>query len=373
MCLVAPACHHTEPPPKPYLALVANRSSNTVAVVDLAAFRVVAQIPVAPGPRQFVVRPGSHDVYVVSESPALTIIRFPELRVRKTIQLRGPAQSLAFSPDGRCFYVLVTQSGSSEIVFGDSEHGRVPSNGSGLRSNYRAGAGGLALTPDGKTLIEIDATHNKLVFINAESRTILGTVDVGKGPGAMAVLPNGNKVFVADTPEKKISAADVASRQILSNIEVSSEPTGLLAKPDAGELFVLSAQAGLVTIIDAFHDNVEQTLPVGRGTAAAAVRRDQSVLYLANAGDGSVTCVDVENRRVLNSTQVGTEPRALSLTPDERFLAVADYAASSLAVLRADPKSRDRKGQPWMDPHRSLLITTLPVGAGPIDVVVPDW
>jgi hypothetical protein len=52
---------------------------------------------------------------------------------------------------------------------------------------------------------------------------------------------------------------------------------------------------------------------------------------------------------------------------------VADRGASSLAVLRADPSARDRKGQLWMDPKRSLLITTVPVGGGPVDVAIPDW
>ncbi len=373
ICLVAASCHHTELPPEPYLAFVANQSSNTIAAVDLAALHVLSQIPVAPGPRQLVVRPRSHELYAVSESGALSIMHFPELRVGKTIPLRGRAQGLVFSPDGRSFYVLVTQSGSSEIVFGDGEHGRIPSEGEGVRATYRGGGGSLGLTPDARTLLITDTTHNRLVFVSAESGNVLGSVDVGKGPGAMAVLPSGSKVFVADTEEQKISAADVASRQILSHIEISAKPTGLLLKPDGGELFVLSAEGGIATNIDTLHDNVEQTFPTGRGTAAAVIRRDQSVLYLANAGDGSVTCLDVENRVVLNSTHVGTEPRALALTPDERFLAVADYAASSLAVLRADPEAHDRKGKPWMDPKRSLLVTTIPVGAGPIDVVVPDW
>jgi DNA-binding beta-propeller fold protein YncE len=390
---------------------------------------VVAQIPVAPKPEQLVLRPGGRELYVVSESGALAVIRFPALRVSKAIPLPGPARSLAFSPDGQYFYATIVQSGSSEIVFGDAEHGRIRVGGSRVRAAYRTdrgpapGQGGerpataaygstsltipeastalslparsrgersrregpepkskgrspllasVALTPDGKTLIVADTAHDRLIFLSSESGKVLGTVDVGKRPGAMVVLPNGSKVFVADTEEEKISAADVASHQILSHIEIGSKPSALLLKPDGGELFVLSAQ-GIVTIVDAFHDNVEQTFSTGRGTAAAVIRRDQSVLYLANAGDGSVTCLDVENRVVLNSTQVGTEPRALALTPDERFLVVADYGASSLAVLRADPRSRDRKGRTWMDPKRSLLITTVPVGAGPIDVVVPDW
>jgi DNA-binding beta-propeller fold protein YncE len=58
------------------------------------------------------------------------------------------------------------------------------------------------------------------------------------------------------------------------------------------------------------------------------------------------------------ATHTGTEPRALALTPDERFLVIADSATSSLAILRTD---------------RSALVTTIPVAARPVDVVVPDW
>jgi len=90
-----------------------------------------------------------------------------------------------------------------------------------------------------------------------------------------------------------------------------------------------------------------------------------SVLFIANAGVGSVLALDVQNRAVLASPHVGLEPRALAMTPDERLLVVADRAASSLAVLRADPTS--------LSNDRSVLITTVPVGASPVDVVVPDF
>ena len=46
-------------------------------------------------------------------------------------------------------------------------------------------------------------------------------------------------------------------------------------------------------------------------------------------------------------------------------MVVADRAASSLAVLHADPTS--------LSNDRSVLITTVPVGASPVDVVVPDY
>jgi YVTN family beta-propeller protein len=90
-----------------------------------------------------------------------------------------------------------------------------------------------------------------------------------------------------------------------------------------------------------------------------------SVLYIANAGDGSVLAMDPQTREVLASAHVGMEPRALALTPDERLLVVADSAASSLAVLHADPISLSK--------DRSVLITTVSAGASPVDVVIPNF
>ena len=363
------ACHRQVEPPKPYLAFVANEDSNTVAAVNLADFHVVASIPVAAKPEQLAIRPHRQELWAVSALGTISIIGFPSLRVVQTLHIGNSARHLIFAPNGDHTYMLDRDSGF--IVFGDGKPGEVPRESGRVRLGGKLAS--LALAPDGKTLVVADAATNGLIFVNVETRMVLGSVEVGKGPGPIVLLPDGSKALVADTEEDKVSAVDTASRQILSHIEISSRPTALLLKPDGGELFVLSAEGGIATIVDTLHDNVEQTFPTGRGTTAGVIRRDQSMLYLANAGDGSVTCLDVENRVVLNSTHVGTEPRALALTPDERFLVVADRAASSLAVLRADPSARDSKGQLWMDPKRSLLITTVPVGAGPVDVVVPEW
>ena len=81
-------------------------------------------------------------------------------------------------------------------------------------------------------------------------------------------------------------------------------------------------------------------------------------MYLATAGDGFVTAFDVGNRSVQSTLHVGVRPQSLALTPDERFLAVADSASGNLAIVRTSPLS---------------LITVIPVGSNPVDVIVPGW
>jgi DNA-binding beta-propeller fold protein YncE len=322
---------------------------------------------VAPEPERVRARPDGRQLYVSSAPGKISVAAFPRLRLVATLDIGRSAQDLAFSPDGRAAYVL--DPADHELVFlncegagGHSPEARVPKVAYRLRL---AGAlASLMLSPDGKTLAVSSANPNRITFVHTATHQPLGIVEVGQSPGPMVILPDNSKVFVADTGEEKISAVALASRKLLSHIEMGARPTALLLKPDGGEIFALAAQSSTLVILDTFHDNVEQTFPLGRDPATGVFRQDMSVLYIAHAGDGSVMALDVQNREVLASTHVGMNPRALALTPDERLLAVADCAGSSLAILHADP-SRLTKS-------RSLLITTVPVGALPVDVVIPD-
>jgi YVTN family beta-propeller protein len=361
------ACRHPAPL-SPYTGYVVNYQSATLAAVNLANFHVIASLPVPPQPERVLARPRTRQLYVVSATGKVSVVAFPRLHVVTTLDVGKSAKDLAFSPDGRAAYILNPM--DHEVVFLDCGGGAGnPPEGEIPKVAFRLRLAGmlsdLALSPDGKTLVAASSSPNQITLISTETRQALGTVEAGESPGPMVILPDNSKVFVADTGEAKISAADLASRKLLSHIEIGVRPTALLLKPDGGEIFILAAPSSTLVIADAFHDNVEQTFPLGRDPVAGVFRQDMSVLYIANAGEGSVSALDVQNRAVLASAHVGMEPRALALTPDQRLLVVADRAASSLAILHADPTS--------LSTDRSILITTVPVGASPVDVVVPDF
>ncbi len=354
-------------PLKPYIAYVVDHQNATLAAVNLADFHVTASVPVTPQPERVVAVPGARCLYVVSAKGKISVVAFPLLRVVTTLDVGKGAKDLVFAPDGRSAYLLDPE--DHEVVFldcaGRSDNAR---KGANPQVAYRLRLGGtladLVLSPDGKTLVAAASAPNRLTFISTETRQPLGSVEVGQSPGSMVILPDNSKVFVADTGEDKVSVADMASRQLLSHIEIGVRPTTLLLKPDGGEIFVLAAASSTLVILDAFHDDVEQTFPLGRDPETGVFLPDGSVLYIGNGGDGSVLALDVQNRAVLASTHVGMEPRALALTPDQRLLAVVDRAASSLQILQADAAS--------LSNDRSVLITAVPVGASPVDVVIPD-
>jgi YVTN family beta-propeller protein len=360
------ACQRPQAP-KPYIAYVLNHQSATLAAMNLAELRVVSSIAVSPEPDRVLLRPGARQLYVVSSLGKINIVAFPRLRHLATVAIGRSAKDLAFSPDGRIAYALNPT--DRELVFLDCAAGLNNSPENAIPTvTYRLHLGGalsdLALTPDGKTLIAASSNPDLLTFIDVGTRQPVGSIGVGQAPGPMVILPDNSKIFVADTREEKVSVADIASHRLLAHLEIGVRPSSLLLKPDGGEIFVLASAASRLIILDAFHDDVEQTFPLGQKPSAGTFSRDGAVLYVANSGDGSVLALDVQNRAELASPHVGIEPWALALTPDQRFLLAADRAGSSLAVLRADTVS--------LSNDRSVLVTTVPVGAAPVDVVIPD-
>ena len=193
------ACRKRPAPPQPYRAFVANRQSNSVVSVDLATLRITALIPVANGPEQMAIRPGSRELCVVTASGTIHLVDYPALRVAHSLRVGPSARSLAFSPDGRWAYVLSPL--EKQIVFLDCVQAKEVA-----RLKVGASPANLALTPDGNTIVVADNVENRLFFVSAESRKILGSVGVGKSPGPLVALPYGAKVLVGDTEEEKVTA-----------------------------------------------------------------------------------------------------------------------------------------------------------------------
>lgn len=350
------ACKRAMAPPKPYLALVACRGSGTIAVVNLARFRIARLIPVGFPPEKLVQRPSAQEVFVTSGDGSLAVVRFPSFaasRVLKAGQADAGPASLAFSPDGRLAYVL-TGSGKSILTI-DGDSLRTLST---YRSPLKLSA--IALDAAHNTILGEDSTDGKFAFFALRGGTVTSlerTLTIRPGLGSMAVAGAAGRAFVAQPSSREVIAIDLAARQILSYIEVGSPPSLLALKPDEGELFTLSDQGSTMTILNVSDDSVEETHPSGSHPSAAVFSRDSGWLYVANAGDGTVTRMAVQTRQQY-VTHVGLHPMALALTPDQRFLAIVDSEADRLTVIRA------RTGD---------MVNSVPVGADPVSVVIPGW
>jgi YVTN family beta-propeller protein len=301
---------------------------------------------------------GSNDVRVMDVSSG---------QVVQTLPLPGCYGGIAFTPDGRHAYVSGNPRGSSPTegpTLGDK--GDVvhifavdPTSGQGVEqtplqlAETNGGSGrvnslppvtgvgtaypeGLAVSPDGKTLVVALNAADSAVVVNLETLA-QNVVSVGRYPNGVAFDHHG-RAYVSNEYDGTVSVIDTSSHSVVSTIgglggalgDLASHPEGMTVDPVRDRLYVAVANRDLVAVIDTTSDSVVQLVSVGRPQG------------------------------------IGTGPVKLAVTPDGRTLYAADSNEDALAAIALTPRTQPRL-------REFQLIGRLPTAAYPDDVqVTPD-
>src|ERR1700682_3437735 len=99
-------------------AYVGNFADSTVSVLDTAAGKIVATIPVAQGPHGMAISQDGRTVYVAGDgSSTLSVIDTATDQVVKTVEVGKAPNGIALTPDGKL--LLVTVYGEDRVAFLD--------------------------------------------------------------------------------------------------------------------------------------------------------------------------------------------------------------------------------------------------------------
>jgi YVTN family beta-propeller protein len=288
--------------------------------------------------------------------------------VVQTLPLPGCYGGIAIAPDGLHAYVSGTPRGSSPTEGptqgdqGDVVHIFTldPSTGTGVEQaplvlpETSGGSGrtnslppvegvgtanpvGLAVSPDGKTLVVALNAADKAVVVDLQ--TLAQTVvAVGTYPNGVAFDHQG-RAYVSNEYDGTVSVIDTATRAVTATItglggalgDLASHPQGMALDPVRDRIYVAVANRDLVGVIDTASQSVVKLVSVGRIQG------------------------------------LGTGPVKLAVTPDGQTLYAADSNEDALAAIAL----ARRASAPHLAPYQ--LIGRLPTSAYPDDVqVTPD-
>jgi YVTN family beta-propeller protein len=302
---------------------------------------------------------GSDDIRVVEVSSGSVV---------QTLPLPGCYGGVAITPDGTHAYVGGNPKGSSPTEgptqgdAGDVIHVFTvePSTGKGTEQSPLqipettggdgrvnslppvSGVGtaypeGLAISPDGKTLVVALNAADSADVVNLENDQ-QSTVAVGHYPNGVAFDHKG-RAYVSNEYDGTVSVIDTATHSVTATVsglggalgDLASHPEGMVADPLHERIYVAVANRDLVAAIDTETETVTQLVSVER------------------------------------SQGIGTAPVKLAVTPDGKTLFAADSNEDALAAI-ALPQSKTGGGT---TPYK--LIGRLPTAAYPDDVqVTPD-
>lgn len=235
---------------------------------------------------------------------------------------------LTFSPDGRRLYA---SGGEYEVVheFGFrggylTHHSQIPV--ADAKSKFVVG--GVAITPDGKTLLACGTFGNALAIIPLEAPESIVVVTMASATGG---APRGTSTF------RENEAGDRASKDTSHD----GFPYGVMVEPGGRRAFVSLWNKAAVAVVDLAERKIAAVWPTEAHPTEMSLRADGRALYVACANSTKVSVIDPDNGKALQTLHCalypaapsGNTPNSLSLTPDGQMLFVANADANNVAVF----------------------------------------
>lgn len=212
---------HVVPDAQGRFAYLTDAETNAVVVVDLAARKVTARIPVQNYPH-----------------------------------------GLRLSPDGRLLAVANMKSGTISLV-----------DTAGLKAEHLPVGRGpvqVGFDPGGRMLAVSLNGENKIAIVDVASRKVVRKVRVGRGPVQVSITPDGRRILVANQgssakPDNRVWVVLLDSGKLIKNVTVGEGAHGLAIARDGKTAYITNSYASTVSAIDLDSLATEKNYPVGTG------------------------------------------------------------------------------------------------------------
>lgn len=264
--------------------------------------------------------------------PARTArILLGKMEVDGGLTLKGPANVLAFSEDGKWAYMAVDSQPRVEVVEVKWNQDGTPV--AGVPKGVRRGA----LVPGGRFLYLL-ATDGKLLKADLVANAVAKTIAV---EGAdLAVSADGTKVYVSagdwDTEVKIVSIENDAVERTLDPELVTGS---IAAGPDGTYAWVALPRNGKLGLLDLMSGKIVASVRTGARPFRVIASADGKTAYCASAAEGTIAVVEFSPPPV-SKDEPKPEPvvepiHAVDPSATRWTLAVADLESQGIAASAA--------------------------------------
>jgi YVTN family beta-propeller protein len=276
--------------------------------------------------------------------PTLTIVDTKHGYVTERETVDHAWLGLAWHPDGRRLF----SSGGSQNTVNEfrwtgsrlEPAGQIvispPERSLGWSRLENAGfVGGLAMSPDGRTLYAVQVLGEALVALDVEGRAVRKKVTLPAEPYSVTLSKDGGTVFVSLWGGAKLLMFDAAGLAPIAEVPVGEHPNAMQLSADGARLFVACASTNAVWVVDLASRTAKEQIsvslypeaPVGTTPNALALSPDGKTLLVANADNNTVAVVDVETpgrSEVEGFVPTGWYPTAVRFSRDGSTFYVAN-------------------------------------------------
>jgi YVTN family beta-propeller protein len=300
-------------------AVDSGHGADDVKVVELASGRVVQTLPLPGGYGGVVIAHDGRRAYVSGEAAS-------------TADPAPPAAGPMLGAGGDVVHVYDVDPATGRATERDPFSLPATKGGSGqvnsLPPTSKGWPEGLALTPDGKTLVVALNQADQVALVNTATGAAR-LVRVGRYPFGAAVTPDGKTALVSNEYDGTVSFVDLASGTQTATVGVGGDRGNLNAHPEAIEIdaarrraYVAVANRDLVAAIDLGSRRVVDQVSVARGVLGVqpvglALSADAATLYAADEGEDALAVIDLAGRgapgRSAGTARAGTTTKPMQL------------------------------------------------------------
>ncbi|MDX1812032.1 MAG: YncE family protein [Gammaproteobacteria bacterium] len=307
------------------------RAFNTVVTYPTPEI-MVTTIPSGNYPRDIAITSDGRRGFITyrDSNRYLTMFDIATSSTINSLYLGVSGQAVVISPDNKHAYV---STGSSIIVIHTGmntieDYISIPGSDTSMDNPH-----GLAITPDGKTLLAADNRNNGAAsIIDIDSQVILDNLTMGDGttPYGITVSPDGLNAYITFHGLNQVIEYNLDSLAITDTINVGASPTGLAITPDGMKLYVSNTTDSTISVIDLSTNAVLTDIPVGTSPMGIAISPDGARVYVANTSNNTVSVIETSTDTVITSLTSGSTPTSVAVLPSGSRAYVAKSSTSQL-------------------------------------------
>jgi YVTN family beta-propeller protein len=291
--------------------LVLNKEGN-VAVIDPATQTILGKGPTGDGPHEVVsTTDGKFAVatnYGSAQAPGntLSVIDLATYREVHRVDLAPQMRPHGlFAADGKVYF---TCEGTKTVGRFDPATNRVD----WVLGTGQDGTHMVALSKKGKLIFTSNIASGSVSIFEQTGNPgdwHQSVVKVGRGAEGFDISPNEKELWAANAGDGTVSIIDIAGRKVTETFSVDAKRSNRLKfTPEGKRVLISDLSTGNLVVIDAASRKEVKRLKVGSGIAGILVSRDGSKAYLGATPDNYVAVVDLKTLEMTSKISTGKGP-----------------------------------------------------------------
>ncbi len=150
----------------------------------------------------------------------------------------------------------------------------------------------LALTPDGKTLLTVNAGSNTVSFVNPTGLFEISRINVDNGPTSILLDRTGRRAYVFNTIANTMSVIDIPNRAVITSIATDPGPLRGQQNIRGDRLYIVHELSPYMTVLDPQGFTIIKRVYVGFGMSSIKVDTNTDFIYVGRKGGPTVDIFD---------------------------------------------------------------------------------